>query len=292
MTTIIASGRLDTAKYCDNYLIYDLSVFSEYALNYANKHECVYFYNRDFQETFVNYLSTCKNTHVTFWVNTNNTPNEIKLSDAIKSVTMVGVDCCMPLVIGKNLKKIYLSGDQSCGFKQFDMLPKNIKELGLIDACYATLNIDILPENIKTIVVIDQRLNVKKVPATVNKIVYMPIIVCKNDDNPTNIHHIEIASNLIDKFEVANPENLQMTIKIEPKTNKYLCRLDLRNGDSVVVRFPDAETADKYLYFGDDGYKFANILLAIGTGEKTLNYIALGEITDNDTILDWRHIKK
>lgn len=291
MSDILENGSFsdNIERYNNDYLIFNSKSYNDNLLNYANKYECVYFNNRSFEEKFVDYLSTCNNTHVTFWVNIFNCPNEIKLSDAIESVTMVGIDYKVPMLISKNLKTLYLSGDESCGFKEFDLLPKTITELGLIDACYGVLNIDALPENIKTITIMDVRLTVKKVPSTVEKIIYMPIEVCNGDDDPKYVHYIELASDPADKFTISNPENLKMTINVTKKM--HMCRLALGNGDSIVLRFPDKKTADKYLFFRDDGNKLANIVLAIGVTVDVTNYIELGDVTNNDTILDWRHIK-
>lgn len=277
-----------SARYND-YLIYDAPNLNRHLLSYANQYECVYFFNNDFGEIFINYLATCNNVHVTFRVNIDGVPDEINLSDNIESVTLIGIDHKMPILNGKKLKMLYLSGDETCVFEKFDMLSKNITELGLIDCC-RILNINMLPENIKTITIMDIGLYVKNVPTTVEKIVYKPIMVCNGDDNPKNVHDIELESRVINKFSISNPENLKMTINV--KKRMYLCRLDLGNNDSIVLRFPDKETADKYLFFGDDGYKLGNILLTIGVNTEILNYIELGNITESDTVLDWHHIRQ
>lgn len=73
--------------------------------------------------------------------------------------------------------------------------------------------------------------------------------------------------------------------------NMELFRLDIGNNDSIILRFPDRATAEKYLCFGDDGYDLANILLAIRVNTNGIGYIELGEITDHDTIIDFRHFK-
>jgi hypothetical protein len=83
----------------------------------------------------------------------------------------------------------------------------------------------------------------------------------------------------------------QVEIPVTLEKKMHLFRLDLDNGDTIVLRFPDKETAEKYLNCGDEGYDLCQILssMVFATDPNPKGYIELGEITDRDTIIDWRH---
>lgn len=70
-----------------------------------------------------------------------------------------------------------------------------------------------------------------------------------------------------------------------------LVRLDLGNNDSIVLRFPDDKNPEDYLNFGDEGYNLCQVLSAMNITNNIIGYKDLGEVSKNDTIIDFRHFR-
>jgi hypothetical protein len=156
-----------------DWIVYDLPYLNNFTLEKIKNYACVYF-DKDtlIDDTFLEYIKTCNHSHISLFLNGNVLLKFFELSDSIESITIIGVDKLFPILTGKNLRKLYLSGSETIDFTRYDWLPENITELGLIDACQ-DLN---MPESytIKKIILFTAGLSITHISSS-TKSVILPI---------------------------------------------------------------------------------------------------------------------
>lgn len=269
-----------------DYLIFDQTLDEE-SLKYANTYECVYFINKETSDILLDYLKTCKNNHVTFWLSKYN-PKSIILSDNIKSVTLIGVEHNLPKLDGNNLETLFLCNEytKKTQFNKWSMIPSNIKTLGFINLVGDQRNLDQIPSNVNTIVIMDYDIHLINVVSTIEKIIFIPLIQHKSNNCTEYVNTVTMSDYISDILTISNPENLKTTVKIE--YIKCLCRLKFECGSSLIIRFPRKKDAVEYINnrIGSKNKDKLDLLIDIFGFGSIDEYVYDAEISDFESVID------
>lgn len=200
-------------------IVYDVKGIGSFLLDLIDNYECVHFVQPKINNDFLEYIKICKHKHITLFLN-----DEIKcldLSDNIESITIIGIEKYMPIINGKNLKALYMSGFESTDLKyikkeHLDLIPKNLEEFGLIDSCRV---LD-LPHTFtcKKIVLIESQCQIISIPECVEQIVLCPLFFCNTMCNdPSFQMKFEIPHKYAHLLHYFNSENLKCNVLIDIK---------------------------------------------------------------------------